>query len=212
MADPVVYGPGYSTYVRTARLALEEKGVAYRLEEFDFIKDGMPPEHLARQPFGKVPALEHAGFELYETEAITRYVDEAFDGPPLQPGGARERARMNQIVSIIGSYTYTPTIGSLVIQRLVVPLVGGQSDEAVIEKALPEVTRAMQVLEGLLDGRAWFAGDALSLADLHFVPIYAYFCMTPESGPILEETPGLRQWWSAISARASVGATQPQLG
>ena len=42
MADPIVYGPGYSSYVRTVRLALEEKGVAYRLEEFDFIQSGMP--------------------------------------------------------------------------------------------------------------------------------------------------------------------------
>jgi hypothetical protein len=29
MSKPIVYGPSYSTYVRTTRLALEEKGVAY---------------------------------------------------------------------------------------------------------------------------------------------------------------------------------------
>jgi glutathione S-transferase len=29
MANPRLYGPGYSTYARTARLALEEKGVPY---------------------------------------------------------------------------------------------------------------------------------------------------------------------------------------
>ncbi len=212
MADPVVYGPGYSSYVRTARVALEEKGVAYRLEEFDFIQGGMPDEHLKRQPFGKVPAFEHDGFALYETGAITRYVDEAFPGPALQPDNARDRARMTQIISLLDSYTYAPTVGSLVIQRLVVPMVGGEPDEAMIAEALPKVDKSMQVLEGLLGSQSFFVNDTLSLADVHLIPIYAYFSMTPESAAILENTPGLRRWWDGISARASVAATQPQLG
>jgi glutathione S-transferase len=68
MAAPVVYGPAYSTYTRTARLALEEKGVDYKLEEVDILSGAaQSPAHLARQPFGKVPAFEHDGFRLYET-------------------------------------------------------------------------------------------------------------------------------------------------
>ncbi|RAV24557.1 glutathione S-transferase family protein, partial [Staphylococcus warneri] len=31
----VLYGAAYSVYVRAVRLALEEKGLAYRLEEID---------------------------------------------------------------------------------------------------------------------------------------------------------------------------------
>ena len=70
MAKPTLYGPGYSTYTRAARLAMEEKGVDYDLVEVDFIGGGMPEEQLARQPFGKVPAFEHDGLMLYETSAI----------------------------------------------------------------------------------------------------------------------------------------------
>lgn len=45
----VLHGPGYSTYARTARLALEEKGVAYTLNEVDILSGkGNAPEHLAR--------------------------------------------------------------------------------------------------------------------------------------------------------------------
>ena len=57
MADPILHGPDYSTYARTARLALEEKGVSYELDHVDFLQGGMPAEQLARQPFGKVPAF-----------------------------------------------------------------------------------------------------------------------------------------------------------
>ncbi len=211
MADPILYGPGYSTYARTARLALEEKGVGYQHVEVDFLQ-GMPEEQRARQPFSKVPAFEHDGFQLYETCAIERYVDEAFAGPRLQPEDPRQRARMTQIISILDSYTYGPTVGQLVMQRLVAPLMGGTPDEAAIEAALPEVRNCMGTLEQLLGSQTFLAGDKLSLADLHLAPIFDYFAATPESGPILEDKPGLHRWWEGMKARESMVKTEPQLG
>jgi Glutathione S-transferase len=68
MSDPIIYGPAYSTYARSVRLALEEKGVPYKLEAVDIIQGaGNAADHLRRQPFAKVPAFEHDGFALYET-------------------------------------------------------------------------------------------------------------------------------------------------
>jgi glutathione S-transferase len=65
--QPVVYGAPYSVYVRAVRLALEEKGVPYRLVPVDvFAPDGPPKEYFIRQPFGRIPAFEHGGFQLYE--------------------------------------------------------------------------------------------------------------------------------------------------
>lgn len=212
MADPILYGPAYSTYTRSARLALAEKGVAYRFEEVDFMQGGMPAEQLARQPFGKVPALEHDGFALYETGAIARYVDEAFPGPALQPDDPKARARMAQVIGIVDSYGYPAIVGQLVVQRLVSPMLGGTTDEAAIKAALPTVLTSIVALESLLDDSPYLAGDALSLADLHLAPIFGYFTMTPEAAPILAATPGLSRWWEAVSARESVAATQPQLG
>ncbi len=211
MAEPILYGPGYSTYTRSVRLALAEKGVGYKHVEVDFFQ-GMPPEQLERQPFSKVPAFEHDGLHLYETCAIERYVDEAFDGPALQPADAGSRARMTQIISIIDSYTYAPTVGQLVVQRLVVPMMGGEPDEAAIEAALPEVRKSMSTLEQLINDKPYLSGSTLSLADTHMAPIFAYFTATPESGPILESAPGLRRWWDAIKSRESMTTTEPKLG
>jgi glutathione S-transferase len=212
MAKPILYGPGYSTYTRTARLALEEKDVEYDLVEVDFIAGGMPDEQLARHPFGKVPAFEHDGLMLYEVGAITRYIDEAFDGPSLQPREAAARARMAQIMSIIDSYTYSCTVGDLVIQRLVTPMLGGTADESVIEAALPKIDKCMGELEKLLGDQQYLTGSALSLADLHLAPIFSYFVDTPESQVILENKAGLSAWWQRMAARDSMANTQPQLG
>ena len=38
------------------------------------------PIHLERHPFGRVPALQHDDFMLYETSAIAAYVDDVFPG------------------------------------------------------------------------------------------------------------------------------------
>ena len=212
MSKPTLYGPAFSTYVRSARLALEEKGVDYDLVEIDFLQGPMPAEQIERHPFARVPAFEHDGFQLYETTAICRYVDEAFDGPSLQPGNVQERARMNQFISILDNYTYPCTVGQLVIQRLVMPMLGNEPDEAAIAAALPEIDTCMTTIAALRGNNTFLAGNQLSLADLHFAPIYDYFKNTPESGPILDKTPGLGDWWNEMSGRASLQKTPPLPG
>src|SRR5207245_1117300 len=99
MAAPIVYGPNFSTYVRTTRLALFEKPVTHELSEVAFMQGAHKQEpFLKRNPFGRVPAFEHDGFTLYETAAITRYIDRAFPGAKLQPSDPRQLARMDQVI------------------------------------------------------------------------------------------------------------------
>jgi len=90
MAHPIVYGPAFSTYVWSARLALAEKGVTHELIEVPLGAQREEP-HLSRHPFAKVPAFEHDGFALYETQAIMRYVDERFAGAPPRKRGFSTR-------------------------------------------------------------------------------------------------------------------------
>ena len=208
MSKPILYGPAYSTYTRSARLAMEEKGVDYDLVEVDFLQGPMPEEHLERHPFAKVPAFEHDGFKLYEVTAIERYIDEEFDGPSLQPEGTRDRARMNQIVSIIDSYAYSCTVGQLVIQRIVMPMLGQQADESAIAEAMPEVAKCMDIIGELRGSSKFLVGDQVTLADIHMAPIFDYFQSTPDSESILQKNPTLSSWWNEMSARASMQKTK----
>ena len=54
MSEPVLYGAAYSVYVRSARLALAEKGVAYRLQEVDIFAEDGPHSRLRARG---IPAL-----------------------------------------------------------------------------------------------------------------------------------------------------------
>jgi glutathione S-transferase len=151
--SPIVFGAPYSVYVRAVRLALEEKGVQYELVPVDiFASEGVPAEHEARHPFGKIPAFEHAGFRLYEAGAITRYVDEAFRGPRLQPEDSRGRARMNQIISILDSYAYRMLLWDIYVERVSRPASGGAADEQKIADALPKAEVCLSALSELMGG------------------------------------------------------------
>jgi glutathione S-transferase len=215
---PIVFGAAYSVYVRAVRLALAEKGVPYRLVEVDvFAPGGPPPEHLARHPFGRIPAFEHEGLTLYESGAIERYVDEAFDGPQLQPKGVAERARMNQVIGIIDAYAYRTLVWDIFVERVRAPTQGRQPDEARIAAALPKAAICLDALAAVMGGGPWIAGNSLTLADLHAAPVFAYFRMAPEGAALLQRQSGLARWWEAMSARDSMAATRsplegPELG
>jgi glutathione S-transferase len=213
MAEPIVYGPDYSTYARTVRLALEEKGVSYELHPVDIFSGAHTlPEHVARQPFAKVPAFEHDGLVLYETRAITGYVNDTFEGPDLRPADTRDRARMEQFISIIDCYAYPAIVGQIVVQRLVVPLQGGTPDEAAIADAVPTARKCVDAIENAIGDGPFLAGASLSLADLHVIPVYDYFRQTPEGERALANAPKLERWWGTVGERGSVAKTAPSLG
>lgn len=109
--SPILFGLERRVYTRIVRLALEEKGVPYSLQEVEiFGPGGVPDSHLGRHPFGRIPALQHGAFVIYETSAIGRYIDEAFQGNSLQPPEVQQRARMNQFISVLDSYAYRPMV------------------------------------------------------------------------------------------------------
>ena len=208
MARPIVYGPAGSTYVWSARLALAEKGVAHELVEVPVGAHREEP-HLSRHPFAKVPAFEHDGFALYETQAILRYIDEGFPVAPLQPTDLHEFARMNQIMGIVDAYAWPSIAGGILVNRLLNPRLGLPVDEAAIAAAVPEVRLCLSEFARLMGERPFMAGERISLADLMVFPLLYYFRRVPESTGPMGEHPILASWMRRIEERQSVQVTKP---
>ena len=208
MTEPVVFGAAYSVYVRAVRLALAEKGVPYRLEEIDiFAEGGPPPGYLERHPFARIPAFEHDGFRLHETTAISLYVDEAFEGPPLMPEDPKARARVHQLLGILDNYAYRTLIWEVFVERVQVAQSGGTPDEAKIAAALVRARTCLAALESPIGEAPWLAGARVSLADLRAFPMFDLFRKAPEGARLLEDYPGLARWFGSMAHRPSVMAT-----
>ena len=212
MTDRVILrGYRYSVYNRIARMVLHEKGVAYEIEEVDPFSPPLPDDYQRRHPFGRVPVLSHGDVDVYETMAITRYVDAAFKGPALTPRDPLGAARMVQVISIVDSYGYWPMVRQVFAQRVFAPMEGRVADEAMIEEGLEKSALVLAALERLAEEGLVLSEGEISLADCHLAPMLAYFTAAPEGRAALSAHTGLSRWWTATSLRRSMTETAPRL-
>jgi len=209
MADISVFGIPGSPFLRSVEITLKEKGLDYDLHS---IRPGehKQPEYLARHPFGRIPAFEHDGFRIYETQAIIRYIDEVFPSPPLTPGDPKARARMNQLIGIIEWY-YFPKAGAPIgFNRIIGPrLLGIPGDEQAVADALPMAETCFAEFDNLLGDKAYLTGDSISLADIMLGAQLDLFMECPEGRELIGKTTRLGTWLKRMTERPSFAATQP---
>jgi len=90
-------------------------------------------------------------------------------------------------------------------ERLVFPELGIPGNDAIVQRALPHVTEALDVMERELgDGRRFIVGEALTLADLFLLPTLFAFGLTPEGRELLPKYPSVRSWDDRMDALPSV--------
>jgi glutathione S-transferase len=204
-ATLTLYGDPRSTYTRSARMGLAEKGLAYTLQQ-----ESPGSETIAAlNPFKKIPVFRDGDLTLYETSAILRYVDESFEGPSLLAGNARSRATMEQWVSAINCYMYPVFIRDYVIPYVFPKGADGKPDRSVIDSALPAMRKHLAALDVAYGSNDYLAGTACSMADLLLAPILAYVQSLPEGKELLSAVPNVRRAHSVMSERPSFKATQP---
>jgi glutathione S-transferase len=208
---PLVYGIPESVYVRTVLLALEEKHVPFELAVVDPFAPGGPPiHHLARHPFGKVPAFEHGDFALYESAAILRYIDDAFEGPALTPSTPPLRARMTQLLSILDHYAYRAWVWGLYVEEVEVPRRGGRSDIASVDRAAQDSARCLSAIDALAhaDG-PYLLGAEVALCDLSAFSMFELLVASPTGRDLADRHPRLAAWYAELGKRPSIRATSP---
>ena len=198
-----VYGHPGSTCTRKVLTTLAEKHHPFELVTVDIMKgQGHTPEHLARQPWGQVPVLEEdGGWQLIESRAIIRHLDATLPGVSLSPSNPRDRAKMNQWISIEQS-NFTPAVMKILGQLMFARWRGEEPQMSIVEDGRVGVRKAVAVMERELEGREYFAGDSFSLADIGFMPYVEYLFVAGE-GDLTSEHRNVGGWWTRVSERAS---------
>jgi glutathione S-transferase len=190
------------------QLVLEEKGLPYEPVLLSFDKgDVKSPEHLARSPHGKVPALSDDGVTLYESTAIVEYLEERYPTAALLPADPVARAFLR--VEELECVDYLATAFRAVArQAFFTP--PEQRDAAALESATGEVRHEIERLEERAAGRhgTFILGDTLTRADLTWLP---FIELAARAGVPLEaaRTPWLVAWRERMRARPSYDRSYP---
>lgn len=207
MSEFTVHSIPGSPFGRSVLAMLEEKRAPYRLSP---LAPGSlkTPEYLALHPFGRVPVLVHNGFRLYETQAILRYLDRVLPEPSLTPSDVMRAARMDQAMNVNDWYLFHDVGNVIIFQRVIGPqLMGLTPDEDVIKAAMPKAHAVYDELSRLLGEQPYFAGEAVSLADLMLAPAVEFFTIIPEWTVLGAPHANLVSWMKRMQDRPSMKAT-----
>ena len=205
MPNIIFYGTPQSTYVRTVRLLLAEAKIDYNLKDIGiFNGDNETDEYLAKHPFGKVPTVQVDGITIYETAAITYYINQGMAGGKFAPPDLLLQTRMHQIMAIVDNYLYPHAIGTIVIENLIVPSQGGETDSSAVQNAIAPTQKALAAIEDLFVGTPFLVGSMISIADFYLIPIFVYLEQTPQFDAVTANIPKLKTWWNEVKILASV--------
>jgi glutathione S-transferase len=145
-------------FVRDLRVrwALEEAGLAYRVESVPF--RARDAEHFSHQPFGQVPWLTDGDISIFESGAILLYLAERSD--VLMPADPRARSEVIEwLFAALNSVEMASLPWSL--YRFT-----GDTEETPGREMLDTfLDIRLQHLEAVLAGREWLAGS-FSVADI----------------------------------------------
>ena len=211
MSKMTLWGFNGSTYVRTVKMLLAEKGTTDFEQVQINVLEGEPrkAEHLARHPFGKVPVLDHNGMRILETSAIARYLNDVLPGKSLVPASPQDRARMDMVMGILDSYGYGALVGGVAAYHLFPDFVGGKN-EAMLKAGIDNGRKVIEFAMKTKGDSTFVAGE-LSLADLYLAPVLAYVSLTPDAKSVFD-VKGFADWWARVQALKSYQDTQPNPG
>jgi glutathione S-transferase len=210
------------------RICLAEKGVGWQSE--DVTGRLRTAEYLKLNPAGYVPTLVHEGQIITESRVISEFIDEAFDGPSLQPEDPYQRSIMRRWTKQIDDslhpciflLSFVPFFRDFLLQlpeseqKKAIPLDPVKAERALnmlklgwespyIEMGITRFGRLVIDLEAALRQSEWLAGDSYSLADADFTP---YLQRLEDLGLnwLWEDKAAIKGWYARVRSRPSFSA------
>ncbi len=191
-----LWGRLSSINVREAVWTLQEVGAPF--ERIDAGRQyGIvdTPGYGARNPNRLVPLLEDEGFELWESNAIVRYLCAKHGVSGLYPQDLRRRFDAERWMD--WQQTTLNRAGSpAFVQWIRTPPAQRRPD--VIEASRSAMAPLIAILDAHLAGREWMGGEDFSMADIPAACDIHRWWRLPQPAP---QAPHVQRWLDAILAR-----------
>jgi glutathione S-transferase len=210
MSLTLYYGSG-SPYAWRVQLALEHKALSYELKVLSFSAgDTRKPEFIALNPRHTVPTLVDGDFVLYESNAISAYLEEAYPGrgAPLFPGDVKAHATVWRLMMEVDNYTSKAIEGVANYAFWIKP---EEREPQKLVEARAAVKEEFAQMSRYLKGD-FFVGP-LSAADFSFYPLVALMYRVRVKLPDFDAdslvTPEIKAWKTRIEALPYFDKTVP---
>lgn len=190
------------------RNSLNVQKVMWLLGELDLEHEHVPaggpfgrvadPQFGALNPNRLVPVVEDEQGAVWESHAILRYLAARHGGPDWWPHDPFERSLADRWMDWCQSTWQPAFIGGVFWGYWRTP--EAQRDLAAIERSVEECARLVGLLDDALEGKAFLAGERLSLADIPLgASMYRYFEM-PIERPC---APHVEAWHARLRERSA---------
>jgi glutathione S-transferase len=190
-----------STNSDRVKIALAEKGLAWEGIWVKLSKrEQKSPEHLKRNPYGKIPVLDDDGKIMFESCIINEYLDEKYPNPPLMPKDSYLRAHGRILVDYAVNYLHEPYWA---LRGEMMKKNEAERDQKILAETRTELIARLQYLEEALGDKPYFLGD-FSLVDIDMFPRFPRM----ERYGVLPcpSLPKLGAWFARMKERPSVKA------
>lgn len=193
-----IWGRGNSSNVQKVVWLCEEIALPYERIDVGGAFGGLDvPDYLARNPNGRIPAIDDDGFVLWESNAIVRYLADKYGTGGLWPNEFQQRALCDRWLDWQQT-TLAVDFVSIVYALLRTPPEERNPDA--IAAATARLGAALTIFDAELEGRDYIMGDQVTIGDIPTgVWIYRWFLFELE-GPDL---PNVSAWYERLKARAA---------
>jgi glutathione S-transferase len=159
-----LYGMPLSPFARKVLLVLDYKELEY--ENVPTFPGDEAPEFRAISPLGKVPVLEHDGFNLPDTSAISRYLDRIAPENSIYPDDPQLEATACWLEEFADTKLMENCAG-LFRERVVNPKFFNEpTNEKLVQNIVDEgLPQCLAYLESVTPDSGYLVGDTLSIAD-----------------------------------------------
>ncbi|KAJ7150674.1 thioredoxin-like protein [Mycena filopes] len=193
MAILKLHGAKFATCTRRVATVLHELQVPFELVEVN-LRSGehKTPAYLKMQPFGQIPYIDDAGFILYQTRAICRYIAAKHPG---RIQAYTDRAAAAEVSNFDPSAMEHGRVGVLS------TILGTTPDQAVVDKEFEALDKKLEAYETILAKHRYVAGETITLADLFHLPLAWY--VTLGGSEIMTRRPNVARWYNELVTRPS---------
>lgn len=180
-----IYGDLNSGNCLKVKYTADHLGIAYAWLDVDITRgESRTEDYLAKSPMGQVPIVEFAdGRCLAQSNAVIRYLAR---GSALLPEDPFLRAKVDEVL-FWEQNTHEPAIATTRYHMVYLGRSLSEREAWRVERG----ERALDLMERMLAGRAYFVGDTMSVAD---IALLAYTRLAHEGGFDLGPRPGIRDW------------------